>query len=826
MLVLALALIVRIGAIAATPDVELLHDAREYDTIARSLADEGKYPPPRFARPDGPTALRTPAYPYLLGGTYAVTGNSLTAGRVVGALLGTVTVGLIALIAMRLWGPVAGIGGGLVAALYPPLVMMSASLVSEALFVPLILALVLLLVARGRPDARAGPRLAAAAGLLCGLAALTRPVGLVLLVPALLWAWRAPLPTRRRLAMGAVLLGVVALCIAPWTVRNTRAFDTLVPLSTQSGINLAGTYNPDSAKPGPSHGSWRPPFVVESLQPLYQRDYDEVELDRELSREGREFILENPTYPLEAISLNGLRIFGLGADRAGYERFWYGEMGIPERAQKWVRWSVYLMLVAAIVAAFVAGPARLRRAPLVFWITPVLLALSVIPIHGGPRYRLPVDPFLVLVVAAAIPVVVAWWRSRRARAPVPESEEREPVRDPEMAKPAAGGRFIAGDPLRAIAALSVVLFHVGLLTLGGRHVPVQVPEVAMEQQFGDHLGSALSYGNLGLYIFFVLSGYLIARPFVRAFVAGEALPDLPRYFRNRVLRVVPAFWLVFTVLLIRHGAMNSSFDEILAVYLFGQNYNESAVSFSIGQAWTLSVEMGFYLLVPLVAIAAAAAFGSRAGPRARLWAVLAGGAAVAILSLSYGGTDPASVALQRSLPATLFAFIPGVWLAAVEIVAAPRLRGREQGRLIALGLVAASAALLAVFAAIDHTPFRRYAILAAGISGTFVAAPLVLQWSTGRAWRLLDNRPLQWLGERSYSIYLVHLGVLLELGALARSGGPREGLALVLVAGTALTIVAATISHRLFEVPFLRLRKRWRRPRAGAGEPAAQPAPP
>ncbi|MEA2473576.1 MAG: hypothetical protein QOE06_1491, partial [Thermoleophilaceae bacterium] len=351
-----------------------------------------------------------------------------------------------------------------------------------------------------------------------------------------------------------------------------------------------------------------------------------------------------------------------------------------------------------------------------------------------------------------------------------------------------------------------------LLTLGGRHVAVTVPEAAFEDQFGTRLGSALATGNLGLFIFFVLSGYLIARPFIRAFVAGEPLPDLPRFFRNRILRIVPAFWLVFTVVLIRHGSLDSTTGQIASVYLFAQNYNDSTAAFAIGQAWTLSVEMVFYALVPLVATLAVAAIGARAGPRARLLAVIGVGAAVGLASVVFGGTEPGDTVLQRSVPAALFAFVPGIWLAAIEIEAAPRLRGRRAGRLLAVALLAASALLVLVFHSVDHGSFRRYAILAAAISGTLVAAPLVFQWTTGRSVRLLDNRVLQWLGQRSYSIYLVHLAILIELGNLARSGGPRQGLALVFLAGVPLTIVAAAVSYRLFERPFLDRRVPWRRP--------------
>jgi acetyltransferase len=389
-----------------------------------------------------------------------------------------------------------------------------------------------------------------------------------------------------------------------------------------------------------------------------------------------------------------------------------------------------------------------------------------------------------------------------------------------QAAPATGGRFIGGDPLRAIAALSVVLFHVPFLALWFRGVQAGVPEV----QFPDAFGSGaklLAYLNLGLSVFFVLSGYLISRPFVRAFVAGEPVPALGRYARNRLLRIVPAFWIVFTILLIRHGAEGSSLGEVASVYLFAQDYNDSPAAFMVGPAWTLGVEMGFYALVPLAAtIATAVALRARppAGPRTRLALVLGFALAVAAASLYYRGLDPTDASHQNNLPANLYAFFPGVLLAAIEIEAEPRLAGHRRGRLIAVALLVAAGLLFVLYTRIPLDGARARGLFAAGATGALVAAPLVLQWATGRCWRALDNRVLRWLGERSYSIYLIHVGVLIELHSLASSAGSaRPALLAMLAAGLPLVIVGAAVSYRLFELPFLRRRGAWRRPVAHAG---------
>lgn len=407
-LVLVLALVVRLAVAFSDSGAKPVYDAKEYDDIARSIADHGRYPPSWYAREGSPAALRPPAYPYALGVAYEIGGKSVRVGKVLGALLGTVAVGLIALIALRLWGRTAALLAGLLAAVYPPLVMTNGSLTSEALFVPLVLGLVLVLLERRDATGRAALAAAAAAGVLCGLATLTRPVGLVLLLPAFLWAWRLPAPVRGRVAPAGVAVLLTALTVAPWTVRNQQAFDTFVPLSTQDGFNLAGTYNDQAAHSGPGEGSWQPPFVVPEFRPLFSSDLDEEQVNRRLRDEAVDYATAHPGYVAEAFARNSLRLFGIGPGHVAMERIWYTEMGIPEDVQPWVRYSVYLMTLLALVGIVL----RRREVPALVWMVPVLMLLSVAFIHGGPRYRVPIDPFLVLFAAAALSLLVE--RRRRA----------------------------------------------------------------------------------------------------------------------------------------------------------------------------------------------------------------------------------------------------------------------------------------------------------------------------------------------------------------------------------------------------------------------------
>ncbi len=101
--ILALALIVRLAVIVSTPHFAPYGDPADYDRYAHTLAVTGRFPPTGYARPGSPTAFRPPAYPLVLGATYALTGSRWSSGRVLGAMLGTLTVLFTLLIAEGLW---------------------------------------------------------------------------------------------------------------------------------------------------------------------------------------------------------------------------------------------------------------------------------------------------------------------------------------------------------------------------------------------------------------------------------------------------------------------------------------------------------------------------------------------------------------------------------------------------------------------------------------------------------------------------------------------------------------------------------------------------
>jgi 4-amino-4-deoxy-L-arabinose transferase-like glycosyltransferase len=389
--ILLAALAIRIIFVLATPHYTLVADAIDYDRHAVTLVQDQ-----RFALSYGrPTAFRPPAYPFFLAGVYELSGTADKAqrvewGRIANAFVGVGIVALIGLIAFQLWGRREALVALALGAIYIPMILVGQSIMSEPLFVLCLLGSIACVLHR-----RSYPWVIAA-GVLMGLAILGRANALILLAPLAFAVWKRP----RGLGRPAVLCVAAALTVLPWTIRNYETLHAFVPVSTQLGSALAGTYNSEARADKDNPASWRTLKRVDDYRPIFDkiRSTSEPVLEKQLRSASIDFIKAHPAYVGTVAFWTTRRML----DLAGMD--WSIHTAATISATRgWAIAGVICFWIFALLAIFGATTRRARAAPLWVWAVPLLMYLGVVfLVVETPRYRMAIDPFIVLLAALAL----------------------------------------------------------------------------------------------------------------------------------------------------------------------------------------------------------------------------------------------------------------------------------------------------------------------------------------------------------------------------------------------------------------------------------------
>lgn len=352
------------------------------------------------------------------------------------------------------------------------------------------------------------------------------------------------------------------------------------------------------------------------------------------------------------------------------------------------------------------------------------------------------------------------------------------------------GRVAPLTGLRAVAAAAVCLTHAAFST--GHYT----------DDLGGHLWARL---EVGVPIFFALSGFLLFRPWVRLLQAGtHHQPDLRRYAWHRFRRVVPAYWVVVTFVyllgLVRHepNPSGSGLDGYLRNLGFIQIYGFGHLRVGMTQAWSLAVEMAFYLALPLIGWLLTAVV---CRYRWRPGLLLGSLAAVAAVSPIWISIAPdIQVTARMWPPAYLWWFVAGM----VLTVCAELIRSWPRWATPACLLLAVTALIVSALPLVGGPPTMIpksvvEAIVKSAlyliVSGALIA-PLALAPGAGDLYhRFLGSRPMVWLGEISYEYFLVHLIVMDVLLLDVFRWGPFTGN--IAVAFLATSLVSVPIAWAL-----------------------------
>jgi peptidoglycan/LPS O-acetylase OafA/YrhL len=350
--------------------------------------------------------------------------------------------------------------------------------------------------------------------------------------------------------------------------------------------------------------------------------------------------------------------------------------------------------------------------------------------------------------------------------------------------------------IRAVAALLVVATHAAYTT--GKYIE-------------GYFGLVCARMEMGVPIFFVLSGFLLFRPWVKSLATGGPEPSLRRYARHRVRRIMPAY--VVTVLIayviyhFRTAGPNPGHTWIgllrnltlTQIYTF--RYLPGFLHQGLTQMWSLAVEAAFYVVLPLLAyLLLVVLCGRQWRPRLLLFGLgtlmLISPVWLVVVHLTTSVPNGA----RLWLPTYLIWFLTGMSLTVLQAM-----------RVRCYAFIALPLAVVCYF--IASTPIAGdpttsplglsqalyKAVFYAAISGLAVA-PLALG-NQGWYSRFLATRPMVWLGEISYEIFLIHL-VTMEFAMVyvMRDHVYTGSMAGLFVATMVLTIPLAWLLHRFTRV--------------------------
>ncbi|MBB3039565.1 acyltransferase family protein [Hoyosella altamirensis] len=381
-------------------------------------------------------------------------------------------------------------------------------------------------------------------------------------------------------------------------------------------------------------------------------------------------------------------------------------------------------------------------------------------------------------------------------------------RSPDIRPAVAGsaGFLPAFEGMRGAAALGVMLTHVAFQT-------GEVTDTVLGRVWGRF--------DLSVALFFALSGYLLWRPHSRAARGFSDPPRIARYVRHRLVRIMPAYLVVvILVLLLLPEARASNAQVWLANLTLTQVYTPFTLVEGLTQMWSLSVEMAFYLALPLIAVLLARLRGRYAGWRIPVILLTA----VASLAWKYVPIETAAgVHHDNWLPGYLSWFAAGMILAELAVAPAPAVvrivRVRFVMPIAALTAFAVSVSPLAGPPGLVELHPREYAvkIFCGAVLGFALLAPIALA-EPGHRHRILASPAGLMVGRWSYGIFLWHVAILMVafpiLGVPAFSGYMIPVLAVTVV----LSLAVASVSYALVEEPSRRALRGWEARKKELGE--------
>ncbi len=384
------------------------------------------------------------------------------------------------------------------------------------------------------------------------------------------------------------------------------------------------------------------------------------------------------------------------------------------------------------------------------------------------------------------------------------------------------GHFPCFDGFRAIAAISVVGVHAAFASgFTGR----------------SRLGDYTARLEIGVSVFFLVSGFLLYRPYAAAHLRGEPGPHPAKFLRRRFLRIFPLYWVVLLVSAYGVHAIKVKTPKALFLYVFLlQIYSRQYILTGIQAAWSLCTEMSFYFFLPLWAWLVFRRWGPRARQgalqrrhrtaRQQLRVELLGIAGLILVAQAFkvmivDAAPPMWQVMPSTLPGWIDLFAMGMALAVASAWTAehgrePAVASARWAPWAAWALAAAAFWAVSTQIGLPRSPLydatlsqylARQALY--GAFALFLLLPGIFgPQDRGLIRALLQNRAVQAAGLISYGIYLWHETLLTKFFVWFHRRNFQVSFPKLFLAILAATLATSAVTYLAVERPFLRMKDR------------------
>jgi asparagine N-glycosylation enzyme membrane subunit Stt3 len=361
-----------------------------------------------------PTAYYPIGYPAILAALFWIVAHTplpndyILAAQLLNAMVGTVTIVFVYVIARRMFDGLGGLIAAGVVAVFPNLVFQVGGMQLETMFTFWCLAALCVVVTHEWADGPPSPRRLALFGALLGVSVLIRPFSVWFVAGVFAAALIAGQRWRNALTLAAVPLGIVLLMSVPWTIRNAVSLNAFVPTSTNTGDTLCL----DRFEGADGRFRWA------EHEGCADPNLPEAERSARSTAKAIRFVLADPVRELVQIGRRARLIFA--SDRDGLEvsrTVGQGPVVAPatERMLSDIADAYFHSVVAVAAAGLIVTLGSRRRRPESSIVVVALGSLVAVPLllWGAPRFHVPVSPLLAILVGGVVAVGSEWLRRQR-----------------------------------------------------------------------------------------------------------------------------------------------------------------------------------------------------------------------------------------------------------------------------------------------------------------------------------------------------------------------------------------------------------------------------